>query len=169
MLSCMNWMPVASKILCSGYFREGFFHHSVGARVAVHAGIAQDFAAGGKQGVIDTPGVDANPGQTAVQTGVGVSQPGFQFFPLLEEIPLELSGHFSVWIREAVFFLQRQLGAVEGGQNRPAAFRAEIECQEMFRHGFILPNPLRHAMIFPARRDFRRCGARPSHLSSFWS
>ena len=65
------------------------------------------------------------------------SQAGFQFLPLGEEVPLELSGDFSVGVGEAMFFFEGEFLPVERGEDGPTAFGSQIEGQEKrsrFRH-----------------------------------
>ena len=59
-LSCMNWMPVASKIRSFGTFAKAFSSMPVGAGVAVVDGVAEDVAVGADEAEVDAPGVDAD-------------------------------------------------------------------------------------------------------------
>ncbi len=125
-------MPVAWNIFARDE-GEGLFHHAVGARVAVHDGIAENLAAKGEQSEIDSPGIDADAGEIAAEVGTGAGQSGFDLLPLGQQVPLQAAEHFAVGIGEAMLLGEGQFARVEGGENGASAFCSKIKRQEIRR------------------------------------
>src|SRR5262249_34502366 len=123
-------------------------------RIPIVTRITQERAAAAQQGKVHSPGVHAD-AVHAAEIGCAFSHGGEHLVVKVQHIPMDgvEGGCRSIW--KTVYVLQAEALAIEGAKHSSAAFRAEIESQDLLGSGHRLDSFLTPSLRYRRRRN---CG-----------